>query len=161
MISAVDLLKGLGKLRGMEVVNVPGATGWIDTDYEGKANAALEALKTHDFVYVHIEAPDEAGHGGYLKEKIKAIEDIDTRVMSIVLKGLDSIGEPYRLLFMPDHPTPIARKTHTSEPVPFLLYDSRKNIEASKRFTEKDALASSLLMEDGYNILKMLLNVES
>jgi 2,3-bisphosphoglycerate-independent phosphoglycerate mutase len=161
MISAVDLLKGLGKLRGMEVVNVPGATGWIDTDYEAKANAAIDALVRHDFVYVHIEAPDEAGHGGYLKEKIKAIEDIDSRVMSIVLKGLDSMGEPYRLLFMPDHPTPIARKTHTSEPVPFLLYDSRKNIKAPKRFTEKDALASSLFMEDGYTILKMLLNVES
>lgn len=161
MISAVDLLKGLGKLRGMEVINVPGATGWIDTDYEAKANAAIDALTRHDFVYVHIEAPDEAGHGGYLKEKIKAIEDIDSRVMPIVLDGLNAMKEPYRLLFMPDHPTPIAKKTHTPEPVPFLLYDSRKNMSAPKRFTEKDALASGLFMEDGYTILKMLLGVAS
>ena len=118
-------------------------------------------MKTHDFVYVHIEAPDEAGHGGYLKEKIKAIEDIDSKVMLIVLTGLNKTGEPYRLLFMPDHPTPIARKTHTSEPVPFLLYDSRENKVVSQRFTEKDALTSSLFMEDGYTILKMLLNVGS
>jgi 2,3-bisphosphoglycerate-independent phosphoglycerate mutase len=157
MISAVDLLKGLGKLRGMEVVNVPGATGWIDTNYEGKASAALEALRTHDFVYVHIEAPDEAGHGGYLKEKVKAIEDIDSRVMSIVLTGLNATGEPYRLLFMPDHPTPIAKKTHTPEPVPFLLYDSREKKAVSQRFTENDAGASGLFVEEGYTILKMLL----
>jgi 2,3-bisphosphoglycerate-independent phosphoglycerate mutase len=159
MISAVDLLKGLGELRGMEVVNVPGATGWIDTDYEGKANAALAALKTHDFVYVHIEAPDEAGHGGYLKEKVKAIEDIDSRVMSIVLKGLNAAGEPYRLLFMPDHPTPIAKKTHTSEPVPFLLYDSRGQKTVSQRFTENDARASGLFIEEGYTILQKLLGI--
>ena len=156
MISAVDLLKGLGKLRGMEVVNVPGATGWIDTNYEGKANAALKALRTHDFVYIHIEAPDEAGHGGYLKEKVKAIEDIDSRVMSIILIGLNAIGEPYRLLFMPDHPTPIAKKTHTPEPVPFLLYDSRGKKAVTQRFTENDAGASGLFVKDGYTILKML-----
>jgi 2,3-bisphosphoglycerate-independent phosphoglycerate mutase len=160
MISAVDLLKGLGKLRGMEVVNVPGATGWVDTNYEGKANAALAALKTHDFVYVHIEAPDEAGHGGYLKEKVKAIEDIDSRVMSIVLAGLNRAGEPYRLLFMPDHPTPIAKKTHTSEPVPFLLYDSREEKSVPRRFTEKDALASGLSIEEGHTILKKLLEIK-
>ncbi len=160
MISAVDLLKGLGKLRGMDIVKVPGATGWIDTDYEGKANAALEALKTHDFVYVHIEAPDEAGHGGYLKEKVKAIEDIDSRVMSIVLKGLNAAGAPYRLLFMPDHPTPIAKKTHTSEPVPFLLYDSREEKSVPQRFTEKDALASGLFIEEGHTILKKLLEIK-
>ncbi len=160
MISAVDLLKGLGKLRGMEVINVPGATGWIDTDYEAKANAAIDALTRHDFVYVHIEAPDEAGHGGYLKEKIKAIEDIDSRVMPIVINGLNGMKEPYRLLFMPDHPTPIARKTHTPEPVPFLLYDSGINMDEPKRFTEKDALSTGLFMEDGYTILKMLLGVK-
>jgi 2,3-bisphosphoglycerate-independent phosphoglycerate mutase len=160
MISAVDLLKGLGKLRGMDIVDVPGATGWIDTDYEGKANAALEALKTHDFVYVHIEAPDEAGHGGYLKEKVKAIEDIDSRLMSIVLAGLDRAGEPYRLLFMPDHPTPIAKKTHTPEPVPFLLYDSREHKSVPQRFTENDARASGLFIEKGYTILKMLLEIK-
>jgi 2,3-bisphosphoglycerate-independent phosphoglycerate mutase len=157
MISAVDLLKGLGKLRGMEVVNVPGATGWIDTNYEGKANAALNALTRHDFVYVHIEAPDEAGHGGYLKEKIKAIEDIDSRVMSIVLAGLNDTREPYRLLFMPDHPTPIAKKTHTPEPVPFLLYDSRGKKSVSQRFTETFAGASGLFIDEGYTILRMLL----
>jgi 2,3-bisphosphoglycerate-independent phosphoglycerate mutase len=157
MISAVDLLKGLGKLRGMEVVNVPGATGWIDTNYEGKANAALEALRMHDFVYVHIEAPDEAGHGGYLKEKVKAIEDIDSRVMSIVLAGLNATAEPYRLLFMPDHPTPIAIKTHSPEPVPFLLYDSREEKSADQRFTERYACESGLFVEEGYTILKRLL----
>jgi 2,3-bisphosphoglycerate-independent phosphoglycerate mutase len=157
MISAVDLLKGLGKLRGMEVINVPGATGWIDTDYEGKAEAAVKALKRNDFVYVHIEAPDEAGHGGYLKEKIKAIEDIDTRVMPIVLKGLEEMNEPFRLLFMPDHPTPISIKTHSSDPVPFLLYDCRVKEKAAQRFTEKAALATGLFIEDGYTILKKLL----
>lgn len=160
MISAVDLLKGLGKLRGMEVVNVPGATGWIDTNYEGKANAALEALRTHDFVYVHIEAPDEAGHGGFLKEKVKAIEDIDSRIMSIVLEGLNAAAEPYRLLFMPDHPTPIAIKTHSPEPVPFLLYDSREKKAGAQRFTERYACESGLFVEEGYTILKRLLGNE-
>ena len=158
MISAVDLCKGLGKLRGMEVINVKGATGWIDTDYAGKAEAALDALKRHDLVYVHIEAPDEAGHGGLLKEKIQAIEDIDAKVLGLMLPRLDRHAETYRMLFMPDHPTPIPRRTHTADPVPFLVYDStQRHAHTGQRFTEKDASRTGLYLEEGYELLSRLL----
>jgi len=161
MISAVDLCKGLGKLRGMEVIDVPGATGWIDTDYAGKADAALDALGRHDLVYIHIEAPDEAGHGGLLKEKIQAIEDIDARVLARLLSGMEDRGWPYRMLFMPDHPTPIARRTHTPDPVPFLVYEnSNKQTHAGRRFTEKDARKAGLFIEAGYELLGHLLRSE-
>ena len=125
VISAVDLIKGIGVNAGLEVVEVPGATGYLDTNYLGKAEYAIESLKQGDFVYVHIEAPDEAAHGGLLKEKIQAIEDFDRHVVGTVLDRLPEIGD-CRILLQPDHPTPVEKRTHTSDPVPYVLFDSRK-----------------------------------
>jgi len=158
MISAVDLLKGLAILRGMEVIHVPGATGWIDTNYEGKARAALKALSDHDLVYVHVEAPDEAGHGGLLHEKIKAIEDFDEMVVGRVVKNMEALDEPFRVLFLPDHPTPLTKKTHTADPVPFVIYDSTEPLNNSWRFTEKDAGETGLFIQEGHTLLGRLLS---
>jgi len=160
MISAVDLLKGLGILRGMEVINVPGATGWIDTDYSGKAAAAVASLATHDLVFVHVEAPDEAGHGGLVREKIRAIEDFDRKVVGHVLEAMEARGEPFRLLVLPDHPTPIAKKTHTSDPVPFVLYRSSSLKAGGHAFTEADARSSGLFIEEGHTLLARMLSGE-
>ncbi len=124
MISAVDLLNGLGVCAGLDIASVEGATGYIDTNYEGKARAALDALKHQDFVYVHLEAPDEAGHQGRLDHKIQAIEDFDARIVASISAELDRLGEPYRLIVTMDHFTPLALQTHTSQPVPALLYAS-------------------------------------
>ncbi len=157
MISAVDLLKGLGKLRDMEIINVPGATGWIDTNYSGKAQAALEALSRHDLVYVHVEAPDEAGHGGLCREKIRAIEDFDHMVVGQILTGLEEKGEPFRVLFLPDHPTPIAKRTHTDDPVPFVIFDSREHRKTKWHFTENEARQTGLFLDEGHLLLKKLL----
>ncbi len=157
MISAVDLLNGLGKLRGMEIISVPGATGWIDTNYRGKAEAALEALTRHDLVYVHVEAPDEAGHGGLIREKIQAVEDFDYMVVGHVLKAIETRDEHYRVLFLPDHPTPIARRTHTADPVPFVLYDSSNTRNNPCRFTETAAGQTGLFIEEGHTLLGRLL----
>ena len=157
MISAVDLLNGLGKLRGMEIISVPGATGWIDTNYRGKAEAALEALTRHDLVYVHVEAPDEAGHGGLIREKIQAVEDFDYMVVGHVLKAIETRDEHYRVLFLPDHPTPIARRTHTADPVPFVLYDSSNTRNNPCRFTETAAGQTGLFSEEGHTLLGRLL----
>ena len=125
MISAVDLTKGIGIYAGFEVINVPGATGWLDTNYVGKAEHALWALKTKDIVYVHVEAPDEAGHTGDLKNKIKAIEDFDEFVVGNVIHGMKQFDE-YRIMALPDHPTPIEIRTHSADPVPFVIYDNKK-----------------------------------
>jgi 2,3-bisphosphoglycerate-independent phosphoglycerate mutase len=125
LVTAVDLIRGLGVLTGMEVVEVPGATGWFDTDYEGKRDAALRTLAAGaDVFVVHVEATDEAGHAGLLDEKIRALEAWDSRILDGLVAGLDELG-PWRLLLLPDHPTPVARRTHTTEPVPYLLVDSR------------------------------------
>ena len=121
VITAVHLLKGLGKILGMEVINVPGATGYLDTNYLGKAEYALRALKNNDVVFLHVEAPDEAGHEGNIKHKIKAIEDFDKLVVGTVVRRLK---RDIRLLVLPDHPTPIALMTHTAEAVPFVVYPS-------------------------------------
>ncbi len=127
MISAVDLLKGLGVCTGLDIANVSGATGYIDTNYEGKAQAALAALETQDFAFVHLEAPDEAGHQGRLDHKIQAIEDFDARIVAPITKALHRRQEPFRLIVTMDHFTPLSLRTHTIEPVPALLYDSREN----------------------------------
>lgn len=161
MISAVDLLKGLGRLRGMEVINVPGATGWIDTNYIGKAEAAIDALNRHDFVYVHVEAPDEAGHGGHLKEKIKAIEDFDSKIVGHILDRLNTSNASFRLLVLPDHPTPICKKTHTSDPVPYVLYDSTQATNTRRCFTENTARSTGIFIEEGHTLLKRLLKSTS
>ena len=131
MISAVDLLKGLGVLGGLSIVNVPGATGYIDTNYEGKAQAAIDALKAQDFVFVHLEAPDEAGHQGSLKDKITAIEDFDARIVKPIVQDLRNRNEEFRVVVTMDHFTPLSLRTHVSDPVPTLLYDSRDETQGS------------------------------
>ena len=127
MISAVDLLKGLGVYSGLSVANVAGATGYIDTNYAGKAQAAVEALETQDFVFVHLEGPDEAGHQGRLDHKMKAIEDFDAKIVAPIIKTLRKKEQPFRAIITMDHFTPLALQTHTADPVPVILYDSRED----------------------------------
>lgn len=129
LISAVDLTKGLGIYAGFKIINVPGATGYIDTNYRGKADAAIDALRERDFVYIHIEAPDEAGHNGNLKDKIQAIEDIDEKVIGPVLERAEKLFPEFRMLVMPDHATPIEVKTHTDDWIPCMIFDSAGRIK--------------------------------
>ena len=159
MISAVDLLKGIAVGAGMEVVEVEGATGSLDTNYLGKAQAAVKALLEdgQDFVYIHVEAPDEMGHQGNLHHKIQSIEEIDEKIVSVVKKALDEAGEPYRMLILPDHPTPICKRTHTSDPVPYVLYDSTKVQKKIDVFSEKSAEASGIYQSEGYRLLEQLI----
>jgi 2,3-bisphosphoglycerate-independent phosphoglycerate mutase len=155
VISAVDLIKGLGISAGLNSIQVPGATGYLDTNYAGKVSAALDALKTRDFVYLHVEAPDEASHKGSLNEKIQAIEDFDSKVVQPILAGLQQRGEPFRMLVLPDHPTPLSLKTHSSEPVPFKLYDSTKTFEKPRKQTycEADARATAMHITEGWTLI--------
>ncbi len=139
MISAVDLLKGIGTYAGLEVIDVPGATGTIDTNYEGKVQAAFEALAHLDFVYLHIEAPDEAAHEGDLKQKIRAIEIFDQRVVGPIIQGLRRSGEDWRVLLLPDHATPISIKTHSRDPVPFAIMGKGISPDSVQRFNEEEA----------------------
>ncbi len=127
LISAVDLLKGLGVNAGLDIINVPGATGYIDTNYKGKADAALDCLKTQDFVFVHVEAPDEAGHQGILQDKLQAIADFDKKIVAPIISGLQERGEEFRVVATMDHYTPLSLRTHIDTPVPTLLYDSRED----------------------------------
>ncbi len=162
VITAVHLLKGLGHILGLKVINVPGATGFLDTNYTGKAKYALAALKKQDIVFVHVEAPDEAGHMGDLKGKIKAIEDFDKKVIGTVLSGITEAGDQdIRILVLPDHPTPIAKMTHTSDPVPFVIYDSRVKCQGSKvkGFNEKEIGKSKLLIKNGHQLMGRLLGL--
>jgi 2,3-bisphosphoglycerate-independent phosphoglycerate mutase len=156
VISAVDLIRGIGLYAGLTPIRVPGATGYLDTNYEGKVQAALKALKTLDFVFIHVEAPDEAGHKGEVKLKLQAVEDFDRRVVGPLLAGLKDLGD-HRLLLLCDHLTPIAVKTHTTEPVPFILYDSRQNSGQSRPYTEAAAQEAGLLLEQAADLLPRLL----
>ncbi|MCL2340950.1 MAG: cofactor-independent phosphoglycerate mutase [Proteobacteria bacterium] len=143
LISAVDLLKGLGVLGGLTVVEVPGATGYLDTNYEGKAQAALDVLTRDDFVLVHVEAPDETGHQGLAEEKVRAVADFDRRIVAPIVETMESRGEPFRLVVTMDHYTPLHRRTHEDWPVPMFLYDSRGIAAPSGRpYTEADVLAA-------------------
>jgi 2,3-bisphosphoglycerate-independent phosphoglycerate mutase len=166
MISAVDLLKGLGVLGGLSVINVPGATGFIDTNYEGKAQAAMDALRNQDFVFVHLEGPDEAGHQGSLKNKITAIEDFDSRIVTPIVEDLKTRNEEFRIVVTMDHFTPIALRTHVSDPVPTLLYDSREQIPGSgqpfheKSCTEFDVKENNRI-NSGHEMIRKLLQVAS
>ena len=158
LVSAVDLTKGLGKYAGLEILNVPGVTGYLDTNYMGKAEYSLKALERHDFVYIHVEAPDEAGHSGNYKDKIKAIEDFDALVVGTVLRGLPAFEE-YRILLMPDHPTPIEIRTHAPEPVPFVIYDSSNeqqngSITYSEELMKRDDI---IKIEEGHRLLDLLI----
>ncbi len=157
IISAVDLLKGLGRILGLEVAEVPGATGYYDTNYEGKAEAALDILKRRDLVFVHVEAPDEAGHNGDVMAKLKAIENFDSKITGRILKELSTQGIDYRVVILPDHPTPIAKRTHTADPVPFAMAGKGINADNVTVFTERAAKAGSLSLNQGSEIMKMLL----
>lgn len=159
MISAVDLLKGIAVGAGMKVIEVPGANGSLDTNYEGKAQAALDALlkDDQDFVYVHVEAPDEMGHQGNMHHKIQAIENIDSKIIAPVIAALDQSGEDYRILILPDHPTPICLRTHTSDPVPYILYDSRRQMKKISVFNEKEAEASGNFESNGFHLIDALI----
>ena len=158
IISAVDLLKGIGICAGASTPYVEGATGYLDTNFEGKANAGIEEFKKGtDLVYLHFEAPDECGHRGEAENKVKSIEAIDHRVLRPVLDYLEKCGDDFRILIMPDHPTPLATMTHSSEPVPYLLYDSRKEKSGVLVFTEKTAAETGIFVEHGPDIMKRLL----
>lgn len=159
MVCAVDLLKGLGKCAGMEVPFVLGATGAKRTDFAAKGKAALNLLNTGcDLVYIHIEAPDESGHAGDIKCKIEAIENIDKHIIGFLTESLNSQREHFRILFTPDHPTPIAIRTHSADPVPFVLYDSRRKLSPSgERYTEKHAERTGLFLNEGPMLMQLLL----
>ncbi len=156
MISAVDLLKGIGKFSGMNVVNVDGATGYIDTNFEGKAAAAISEFENgQDFVYIHVEAPDECGHRHEIENKVKSIELIDKYVLEPVAEYLKRTGEAFRVLITPDHATPLSLKTHTNDPVPFMIYDSSKDNNGVKSFNEKTASETGLFVEKGHTIMDL------
>lgn len=171
LISAVDLMKGIGIYAGFKIINVKGATGYLDTNYEGKAKAALRALKTLDLVYIHVASPDEASHNGDIKGKIKAIEDFDSKVLGVLLKGMErSVEDPthrggYRILLLPDHATPIDLKTHSREPVPFVIYPSpagpkgpaEKKGKKVSYFDERIIKNKNLVFKEGYKLMDYFL----
>lgn len=162
VVSAVDLIKGIGHCAGLNVIDVEGATGNVHTNFDGKAQAAIKALKDgDDFVYVHLEAPDEAGHRHEIENKVKAIELIDSKIAAPIIEYLKSSGEDYNILVMPDHPTPLAIKTHTSDPIPYILYSS-KNAERDSgltSYTEAEAKKTGNFIENGYTIINKLLEI--
>lgn len=158
MISAVDLLKGIAVGAGMKVIEVEGANGGLHTNYEGKAMAAVNALcdDGYDFAYIHVEAPDEMGHQGSLERKLQAVENLDNKVIRIVKEQLEAKGEDFRMLVLPDHPTPICIRTHVGEPVPYLLYDSTEKTVSDLHYNEKDAKKSGIYIENGHEIIDHL-----
>ena len=159
MVSAVDLLKGIAVGAGMQVLHVEGATGGLTTNYEGKAAAAVQALLEdgNDFVYIHVEAPDEMGHQGSVENKVKSIEYLDSRVIRPLYKALAASGEDFRILVMPDHPTPIRLRTHTGDPVPYLLYDSTRAAGTGVLYNEAAARTTGVYIEHGYTLIDKLL----
>ena len=160
MISAVDLLKGIGVGAGLKNIIVEGADGTLETNYEGKAQAAVDALTKdgYDFAYIHGEAPDEMGHQGSVERKIKSIEYLDQRVIRVVKEGMDASGEEYRMLVLPDHPTPIALRTHTSDPVPYMLFDSTNHGSRMWHYNEREAAASGIDMPSGAALMEYFLD---
>ena len=158
IISAVDLIKGIGLCAGMEVISVDGATGNYNTNYTGKANAAIDAFRRgSEFVYIHVEAPDECGHRGEWDIKTKAIEKIDALILGPVWDYLRGTGEPYRILVLPDHPTPVELRTHSHEPVPYFLYDSRRTSAGTDCFSEANAVQAQHYTDDGSELLGMMI----
>ncbi len=159
MISAVDLLKGIAVGAGMGVIRVEGANGGLNTNYEGKADAAVQALLQdgYDFVYIHVEAPDEMGHQGSVERKVKSIEYLDARVIKPVMEAMDASDEDYRMLILPDHPTPICIRTHSADPVPYMLYDSRKQKIEHWNYNEREAKASGKYIADGHSMMSIFL----
>ena len=159
MISAVDLLKGIAVGAGMEIYHVEGATGSLDTNWEGKAQAAIDALLKDgcDFAYIHVEAPDEMGHQGLVKEKVQSIEYLDSRVIAPICRAMEEAGEDYRILVLPDHPTPIRIRTHSSDPVPYVLYDSTRQNKKIAHYTEAEARDTGIFLPHGYELMAKLL----
>ena len=161
IISAVDLLKGIGAYAGLDVIEVQGATGYLDTNYEGKASAAIEILKTEDLVIVHVEAPDEAGHEGSIDKKLKAVEDFDSRIVAPILKHAEASDEPFTILVLPDHPTPISLKTHTRDPIPFAVYRTDKtDSDGIETFDEESAKKGSLGLVTASDLIGMLIRAK-
>lgn len=161
LISAVDLMKGLGIYAGFKILKVPGVTGWLDTNYIGKADYALNVLHDVDLVYVHVEAPDEAGHCGSYKDKIRAIEDFDELVVGRIMRGLKERFKDYRILLMPDHATPIELRTHSKEPVPFVIYDSR-DIKNNQDAVYDELIVSKpdvLNFEEGHKLMEFFIKI--
>lgn len=156
VVSAVDLIKGIGRCAGMEVADVPGATGYIDTNFEGKANAALDLLTRNDLVYIHFEAPDECGHRNEPENKVKAIELIDQKVLPILFNGLAQYDD-YKIMCLPDHPTPIVTRTHASDPVPFVIYRKSKEIEGVVTINEETAKETGIYIDFGPGIMEHFL----
>lgn len=157
MISAVDLLKGIGRLTGMQVIEVEGATGNYDTNFKGKAQAAVNALIDNDFVYIHMEAPDECGHHGDAEHKIYSIEQIDG-VVKTIADGLKARGEDFSLLIMPDHPTPLNIMTHVSDPVPYVLYNSTKVVNGgADKYCETEAAKTGIFVDSGVELMRKFL----
>lgn len=162
IISAVDLVKGIGMLAGMRIIDVKGITGNYDTDFAGKANAAADALLNGlDFVYIHMEAPDECGHHGDFKHKIYSVEQIDGKAVKVLTERLNAAGEDFAMLVCPDHPTPCAIKTHVSDPVPYLLYTNVRSLaNGARRYTEAEAAATGVYLPQGYMLLDRLLSIK-
>ncbi len=156
IISAVDLLKGIGKYAGLNIIDVPGATGYLDTNFSGKAQYALASLKERDFVLVHVEAPDEAGHIGNIEAKIKAISDFDEKVVGSMLNELGGFGD-FNIMVLPDHPTPISIRTHTREPVPFAIYSSMEKADYVDRFDESAAKEGIFGLIEGHMLMHLLI----
>lgn len=158
MISAVDLLKGIAVGTAMKVINVEGANGGLHTNYDGKAKAAVDVLtkEGYDFVYVHLEGPDEMGHQGSVERKVKAIENLDELIIRPIVEALEAAGEDFRLVVLPDHPTPICLRTHTADNVPYLLYDSTDVQEHSWHYNEEEAEKSGNFVEEGHKLIDKL-----
>ena len=161
VISAVDLIKGIGMYAGLEVIDVPGATGYFDTNYRGKAEYGLKELEEKDLVLIHVEAPDEAGHGGDIPKKIETIEAFDKEVVGTVLEGIRDVGD-YRVMVLPDHPTPIPVRTHVPDPVPFAIYDSRRRRSwpEGMSFDEESVKRGGVSIENGYQIMDIFMRGE-
>lgn len=156
VVAAVDLIRGIGRMVGLKVIDVPGATGYTDTNYFGKGQYAVQALRERDFVWVHIEAPDEASHEGNLDAKIEAIEQIDKLVVGTILEGMRDLGD-FRLMALPDHPTPVKQGIHLGTPVPFLLYSSTRQRSNTLPYDERALEDTSLRVEEGHRLIEMLL----
>lgn len=159
VISAVDLIKGIGLCAGMTSIDVEGATGNIHTNFKGKGMAAIDAFREgYDLVYVHVEAPDECGHRAEIENKVLSVEKIDTDILTPVLSYLEQCGEPFRVMTLPDHPTPLAKRTHTIDPVPFQIYDPAHPTDGVDSFTEATAAAKNHYLPHGYELMNMLIN---
>ncbi|RMF22558.1 MAG: cofactor-independent phosphoglycerate mutase [Deltaproteobacteria bacterium] len=156
VITAVDVVGGLGRLAGLDRIDVPGVTGFVDTNYEGKGSYAVDALAERDLVFVHVEAPDESGHMGDAQLKVRAIEDLDEKVIGTILSGLEGCG-PYRIMVLPDHATPVSVRTHTPDPVPFAIFDSRDSGGSGLSYDERQAASTGEMLPRGHELMALFL----